>query len=112
MADTRSLHLDKRFLWHGLGSSAGSDGPALGVTHRRIVASWAAALLAALVIAIALLQLVPPLIQHDPAAYVASANDIRSHGLFGEWYRMDLRTYGYPLFLAAAIAVGDTVGVG
>jgi hypothetical protein len=53
----------------------------------------------------------------DAHAYAQAARSLTHKGVLGSWYRSDLRTYGYPLFLAGAyrlaglIHVGDTTSV-
>src|SRR5205823_13370363 len=43
----------------------------------------------------------------DARNYVQIAEDIIRNGLFSKFYYSDLRTYAYPLFLAALLRVAD-----
>jgi hypothetical protein len=53
----------------------------------------------------------------DAGGYVDAARGISDHGLLSEWPNSDRRSYGYPLFLAAALGlagrlhIGDTTGI-
>lgn len=49
---------------------------------------------------------------HDANGYALAARSLADRGLLAEWYISDIRTYGYPLFLAGAFKVGGVLHVG
>ena len=49
---------------------------------------------------------------YDANSYVLAAHGIAEKGLLGNWYHVELRTYGYPLFLHGAFKIADWFHVG
>ena len=49
---------------------------------------------------------------YDASDYVAAAQGISDNGVLSRWSHSDIRTYGYPLFLTAAIKIANWLNVG
>ncbi len=49
---------------------------------------------------------------HDANGYALAGRSLTDKGLLGKWYISDIRTYGYPLFLAVAFKFAELVHVG